>query len=82
MAAAHTRPVAKATDMAKVLDTKRLKSLDGVYDVSFGPAKPEALRQRDASKDGSASSTMGDGMADDNDYDDVKARTEMYGYQY
>jgi len=61
--------------MAKVVKSLNLSSLDGVYDVEINKAAPSARRQRDASKNGSASA-----KADSQQYDDARARAIHYGF--
>lgn len=58
--------------MAEILKSVRLSSLEGVKDITFGPASVQAREKRDFSKDGSSS------LPGEN-YDDVKARAERYG---
>lgn len=64
--------------MAKVLQSKRLKNLDGVEECTFGDSTVEARRQGDYSKDGQAVKAT----ESDNEFDDVKARHARFGMRY
>lgn len=64
--------------MAKVHQSKRLKSLDGVSECTFGKSTVDARRQGDFSKDGQAVKAS----ESDLEYDDVKARQERFGAFY
>jgi hypothetical protein len=57
----------------RVIKDARLRSLDGVSDISFGPAEWEARLQRDLSKNGKAVAAARSG-----DFDDDKARDARY----
>ncbi len=57
--------------MAKVIVEKKLSGLDGVKDVSFGPAPPERRRQGDYSKAGVPT-------VEAESFDDHKERMERY----
>lgn len=52
-----------------------LSSLDGAYDIKFGPSEPTARKQRDVSKTGKASQPT-----DSQEYDDARQRAKDYGY--
>lgn len=58
----------------KVVDSKRLSHLNGVYDVSFGKSTEEGRRQRNYKKGGPKQST--------DMTDDERARAERYGFPY
>ncbi len=64
--------------MAKVIQSKRLKNLDGVEECAFGKSTVEARRQGDYSKDGQAVAAT----VSDDEFDDVKARQERFGLPY
>lgn len=55
----------------RLLESKNLTGLDGVKDVSFGPAPPERRRQGDYSKEGVPT------VAADS-FDDHNERMERY----
>jgi hypothetical protein len=57
----------------KVTKDVRLRSLDGVRDISFGSAEWEARMQRDLSKNGKAAAAARSGV-----FDDDKARDARY----
>lgn len=58
----------------KVVKDARLRLLDGVRDVSFGPADYEARMQRDLSKTGKAVAAA----RAEGDFADDKARQSRY----
>ncbi len=62
--------------MAQLSTSKQhiLKNMDGVKDIKVRHASPEARRQRDFSKDGSAVDAGYDGALSDEE-----ARNERYG---
>ncbi len=64
--------------MAKVIQSKRLKDLDGVEECTFGDSTVDARRQGDYSKDGQAVKAS----SSDDEFDDVKARQERFGLRY
>lgn len=61
--------------MAKVVTSKKLSGLGGVYDVQFGDAPPERRAQRDYSKDG-IKAVEGDA------FDDYKDKQKRWEKQY
>lgn len=61
--------------MAKQLKEMRLRTLDGVRDLQFGPAEPDARRVRDLSKDGKAAKV---GYSDPKTFADDKAMEDRF----
>ncbi len=58
----------------KVIATKKLSGLGGVYDVSFGEATPERRQQRDFSKDGIPA-------VESNTFDDYNEKLDRWNRQ-